>query len=162
MTCTGAAFLFPLEPKIRHQLAVSIQKEEEKRHGNNWRACLRRKAGSTRASAIFFDFCNPPGCHRRVAHKADKILRRLFDPPAQESDTWYGRLWNKAKAKVVHGFVPLLKTSSFIFDYVKDGFFFFYIFYKKAHITSEFIRCLIGFHGATILASGILMGLAVQ
>ena len=58
----GAAFTFPLEPEARHRLAVAIKKEEKKRHGKDWRTCVRRKAGSTKASAIFLDSIDPPGC----------------------------------------------------------------------------------------------------
>ena len=124
--------------------------------------CLRKKAGSTKASAIFLDSLDPPGCLKKAAFKVDKMMRKLFDPPAQEPDTWYGRLWSKGKLKVTQGFVPLLKTSSFIFDYVKDGFFFYYAVNKIAFITSSFIKGLIIFHGTTILASGVLMGMVVQ
>ena len=123
----GAAFTFPLAPIARHRLALAIQKEEKKRHGDKWRSCIRRKAGSTKASAIFLDSLNPPGCLKRVTFQADKMLRWLSDPPAQELDTWYGQLWSKAKAKVVNGFFPFLKTTSFIFDYVKDLFLFLYV-----------------------------------
>ena len=161
-TLTGAAFTFPLDPMARHCLAEHIRTEEEKRHGVTWRMCLRKKAGSTKASAIFLDSLDPPGCLKKAAFKVDKMMRKLFDPPAQEPDTWYGRLWSKGKLKVTQGFVPLLKTSSFIFDYVKDGFFFYYAVNKIAFITSSFIKGLIIFHGTTILASGVLMGMVVQ
>ena len=146
----------------KHRLAVAIKKEEEKKHGNNWRSCIRRKAGSTKASAIFLDHLDPPGQLKKVAFKADKMARKLFDPPAQEPATWYGRLWCKVKSKIVHGFVPFLKTTSFIFDYSKDFFFFFYVFYKRVYIHSDFIKGLIIFNGATILTSGVIMGLSVQ
>ena len=46
--CTGAAFTFPLDPMSKHRLALAIKKEEEKKHGDNWRSCIRRKAGSTK------------------------------------------------------------------------------------------------------------------
>ena len=88
----GAAFTFPLDPMARHRLAVEIKKEEVKRHGDDWRTCVRRKAGSTKASAIFLDSLDPPGGLKKVAFKADKMMTKLFDPPAQEPDTWYGRL----------------------------------------------------------------------
>ena len=143
-------------------MALAIQKEEKKRHGNNWRCCLRKKTGSTKASAVFLEACNPPGGLKRLAFQADKMLRCLSDPPAQDPDTWYGQLWSKAKAKAVNGFIPLLRTVSFILDYVKDLFLFVYIFSKRAFITSTFIQGLVIFHGLTILTSGVLMGLAVQ
>ena len=38
----GAAFTFPLDPMARHRLAVEIKKEEVKRHGDDWRTCVRR------------------------------------------------------------------------------------------------------------------------
>ena len=138
--CTGAAFTFPLDPMAKHRLAVAIKKEEEKKHGDNWRSCIRRKAGSTKASAILLDSLDPPGRLKKVAFKADKMVRKLFDPPAQEPDTWYGRLWCKVKSKIVHGFVPFLKTTSFIFDYSKDFFFFLYVWYKRVYIHSDFIN----------------------
>ena len=86
--CIGAAFTFPLDPMAKHRLAVAIKKEEEKKHGDNWRSCIRRKAGSTKASAIFLDHLDPPGRLKKVAFKADKMLRKLFDLPAKEPDTW--------------------------------------------------------------------------
>ena len=147
----GAAFSFPLEPIARHKLALAIQKEEKRRHGDKWQSCIKGKAGSTKASAIFLDDCNPPGCLKRVAFRADKMLRWLSEPPAHESDTWYGQLWSRAEAKVINGFIPFLKTTSFIFDYVKDLFLFLYFFSKRAFITSKFIKGLIAFHGLTIL-----------
>ena len=58
---------------------------------------------------------------------------------------------SKAKAKVINGFIPFLKTTAFIFDYVKDIFLFLYTFSKRAFITSKFIKGLIAFHGLTIL-----------
>ena len=146
----------------KHRLAVAIKKEEEKRHGDNWRSCIRRKAGSTKASAIFLDSLDPPGRLKKVAFKADKMVRKLFDPPAQEPVTWYGRLWCKVKSKIIHGFVPFLKTTSFIFDYCKDFFFFLYVWYKRVYIHSDFIKGLIIVNGATILTSGMIMGLTVQ
>ena len=126
-------------------------------HGENWRRCLRRKAGSTKASALVL-----PGLLKKVAFKADKMLRKLFDPPAKEPDTWYGRLWCKVRSKTIHGFLPLLKTTSFIFDYAKDTFFFVYVFYKRGYVKRNFIKGLIIFNGATILTSGVFMGLTVQ
>ena len=158
----GAAFSFPLDPIARHRLAQAIQKEEKKRHGDRWRSCIRRKAGSTKASAIFLDSLQPPGCLKRVAFQADKVLRWFSDSPEQEPDTWYGQLWSKAKAKVTNGFFPFLKTTSFIFDYVKDLFFFLYVWSKQAFIKQAFIKGVIGFHGLTILTSGVLMGFAIQ
>ena len=160
--CIGAAFTFPLDPMAKHRLAVAIKKEEEKKHGDNWRSCIRRKAGSTKASAIFLDSLDPPGRLKKVAFKADKMARKLFDPPAKEPVTWYGRLWCTIKSKIVHGFVPFLKTTSFIFDYCKDSFFFFYVFYKRVFIHSNFIKGLIIVNGATILTSGVITGLTVQ
>ena len=109
MSCIGAAFLFPLDPTARHRLAVAIQKEEEKKHGDNWRSCVRRKAGSTKASAIFLDSIEPPGWQKRMGFKMDMMLRKLSDPPAQEPDACYGKLWEEAKPKVVHGVFPFLK-----------------------------------------------------
>ena len=162
MPRTGAAFTFPLEPMIKHRLALGIQKEEVKRHGANWRRCVRRKAGATKASAIFLDSLRPPNCFKRVTFKVDKMLRKMTDPPEQEPDIWYLRLWSKAKAKVIYGVVPLLKTTSFLFDYAKDGFFFLHAYDRMAFIASKFIRGLICFHGLTITTSGVLMGLAVQ
>merc|ERR1719336_2405531 len=137
-------------------------KEEEKRHGDDWRACVRRKTSSTKASAIFLNSLDPPGCLKEAAFNVDKMMRKLFDPPAKEPDTWYGRLWSKVKSTVVHGFVPLLKTTSFIFDYAKDGFFFVYVVNKIAYISSSFIKGLVYFHGLSIITSGVLMGLTVQ
>ena len=90
------------------------------------------------------------------------MLRKLSDPLAQEPDTWYGRLWIKVKSKIIHGFIPLLKTTAFIFDYVKDFCFFLFALNKSISIASNFLKSLIYFHGATILTSGVLMGLAVQ
>ena len=141
---------------------MEIKKEEVRRHGGNWRSCLRKKAGSTKASAIFLDSLDPPGCLKKMTFKVDKMMRKLSDPPAQEPDTWYGRLWSKVRTKVLHGFVPLLKTTSFIFDYIKDGFFFVYVVNKIALISSRFIKGLVYFHGVSILTSGILMGLIAQ
>ena len=97
-----------------------------------------------------------------MAFQADKMLRWLSDPPAKMPDTWHGQLWSQVKAKVINGFIPLLKTTSFIFDYIKDIFFFLYLFSKQAFITSKFIKGLISFHGLTILTSGILMGSVIQ
>ena len=104
----------------KHRLAVAIKKEEEKRHGDNWRSCIRRKAGSTKASAIFLDSLKPPACLKKVTFKADKVLRWLSDTSAQGPDTWYGELLSNTLAKAVNGFFPFLKTMAFIFDYVKD------------------------------------------
>merc|ERR1719336_962379 len=137
-------------------------KEEEKRHGDNWQTCVRRKAGSTKAAAIFLDSLEPPGCLKEAAFNVEKMMRKLFDPPANDSDTWYGRLWSKVKSTIVHGFVPLLKTTSFIFDYAKDCFFFAYVVNKIAYISSSFIKGLVYFHGASKLISGVLMGLTIQ
>ena len=158
----GAAFTFPLEPEARHRLAVAIKEEEKKRHGKDWRTCVRRKAGSTKASAIFLDSIDPPGCLKRVTYKVDKVMRELTDPLEHEPDTWYGRLWNKAKPRMVNGAIPFLKTTSFIFDYVKDFFLFLYVLSKRAFIASKFLKGLINFYGATILTSGVLMGLSIQ
>ena len=162
MSAKGAAFTFPLEPIARHQLALAIQREEVKRHGVDWRSCVRRKAGSTKASAIFLDACNPPGCFKRVTFHSDKCLRWLSDPPQEEPGTWHGQLWSRAKAKTINGFLPFLKITLFIFDYVKDTFLFLYLFSKLAFIRSLFIKYVIIFHGLTIVTSGVLMGLAIQ
>merc|ERR550517_993055 len=97
-----------------------------------------------------------------MAFKVDKCLRWLSDPRAQEPDTWYGQLWNRANEKSVHGFIPFLKTTLFIFDYAKDLFLFLYVLSKRALITSKFIKGLITFHGLTILTSGVLMGFSIQ
>ena len=158
----GAAFTFPLEPEARHRLAVAIKKEEKKRHGKDWRTCVRRKAGSTKASAIFLDSIDPPGCLKRVTYKVDKVIRELTDPLEHEPDTWYGRLWNRVKQRMVNGGIPLFKTTAFIFDYVKDFFLFLYVLSKRAFIASKFLKGLINFYGATILTSGVLMGLSIQ
>ena len=158
----GAAFTFPLQPIARHKLAVAIQKEEENRNGDKWQTCIRRKAGSTKAAFVFLDSFNPTGCHKILTFGADEMLRWLSDSTAQEPDSWYKLIWNKTKAKAVFGFLPFLKTTSFVFDYVKDIFLFLYIFSKQAFIASKFIKGLINFHGLTILASGILMGFAIQ
>ena len=37
----GSAFTFPLEPIARQRLALAIQKEEKKKHGDDWRICVR-------------------------------------------------------------------------------------------------------------------------
>ena len=83
----GAAFSFPLEPIARHQLAREVQRQERKRHGEKWRNCVRRKAGSTKSSAIFLDDCNPPGCLKNTAFQADRCVRWFSDPPAKEPET---------------------------------------------------------------------------
>ena len=90
------------------------------------------------------------------------MLRWLSDPPAQEPDASYGQLWSKANTKAINGFIPFLKTTAFIFDYIKDLSLFLYVLSKRASIISKFIKGLISFHGLTILTSGILMGLSVQ
>ena len=99
---------------------------------------------------------------KKAAFQADKCMRWLSDPPMKEPDTWYGKLWSKARAKVINGFLPFLKITSFIFDYVKDVFLFLYVFSKQAFIASKFIKGLISFHGLTILTSGLLMGFSIQ
>ena len=158
----GASFLFSLESAAKHRLALAIKEEEEKRHGKEWRSCVRRKAGSTKASAIFLDSLKPPGCLKKAAFKASEGLRWLSDPPTEEPDTWYGQLWSKAKSRLINGFLPLLKISSFIIDYMKDAFWFAYLFQKRDAITSLFIKHLIKVQGLTILIQGGVTGLMVQ
>ena len=158
----GASFLFSLEPAAKHRLALAIKEEEEERHGKEWRSCIRRKAGSTKASAIFLDSLEPPGCLKRAKFKASKGLQWLSDPPAEEPDTWHGQLWSKAKLKLINGFPPFLKTTSFVIDYVKDTFFFAYLFQKRNAIMSLFIKHLIKVQGVTILSHGVITGLMIQ
>ena len=159
----GASFLFSLEPAAKHRLALAIKEQEKKRHGNEWRSCVRRKAGSTKASAIFLDSLKPPGFLKKASFKASEGLRWLSDPPAaEEPDTWYGQIWSKAKSKLVNGFPSFLKTTSFIIDYVKDTFFFAYLFQKQDVITSLFIKHLITMQGLTILSQGVITGLMIQ
>ena len=46
---------------------IRAQEEEKKRHGKEWRSCIRRKAGSTKASAIFLDSLKQPGFLKKAA-----------------------------------------------------------------------------------------------
>ena len=78
----GASFLFPLKPAAKHRLAMAIWDKEEKRHGKEWRSCIRKKAGSTKASAIFLDSLKAPGFRKRTIFKAFEGLRWLSNPPA--------------------------------------------------------------------------------
>ena len=144
----GASFLFSLEPAAKHRLAPMINEEEEKRHGKEWRSCIRRKAGSTKTSAIFLDSLEAPGFLKRAKFKALGGLRWLPDPPAEEPDTWYSQLWSKGislKLKLINVFLPFLKTTSFLIDYVKDTFFF----NKRDVIRALFIKHLITVQGQT-------------
>ena len=99
---------------------------------------------------------------KKVTFKVDRCLRWLSDPPTQEPGTWHGRLWSKAKEKVVNGFIPLLMTTLFVFDFVKDIFLFLYLFNKGTLITFKFIKGLNIFHGLTVFISGVLMGFSIQ
>ena len=158
----GAAFLFSLEPAVKHRLALAIKEEEEKRHGRDWRSCVRRKAGSTKASAIFLKSFKEPGCLKRAKFKVSEALWRLSDPPTEEPETWFGKIWSKAKSKSINGFLPLLKISSFVIDYVKDIFFFIYLLHKLEFIKSMFIKHLVTIHGLTIVSHGVITGLTIQ
>ena len=103
-------------------LAKFIVKEEEKFHGEGneeaWKECIRRKAGSNKTTSAFLDSIDESGCLNRVVFKAKQVINRM---------TGY-LLRFKVKTWVSQSFLPLLNVTMYVFDYIKDGWMFNYLF----------------------------------
>ena len=163
----GSAFNFVIDPTELHMIAEFIQKEEAKIHTNNkreWKTCVRMKAGNDGATREFLDSLQPPGFLKICKFHLKKFLIWATGLPRQRTSTRWNRFWVKTKAVFIVGILPLLKATFYILDYVKDFCLFLFLFHRMDFIDDEcsLLQGLIIFHGATILTSGIIMGLSIQ
>ena len=163
----GSAFNFIIDPKELHLIAEFIQKEEEKIHTINkhdWKTCIRLKAGNDGAAQEFLDSLQPPGFIKMCKFQLKKLLIWATGLPRQQTSTRWTRFWVKAKATFLIGMLPLLKATFYILDYVKDFCLFLFLYHRMDFIDDDcsLLYGLIIFHGATVLTSGIIMGLSIQ
>ena len=81
-----------------------------------------------------------------------------------ENAKWYLKAWYWAKSLMIYGLIPLLKTSSYKLDYVKDSFMFIFLCKRLPFISSQcaLLSGLVYFQGFSILAAGFLSGIMIQ
>ena len=96
-------------------LAKFIFDKEKKIHGKDnheeWQKCVRRKAGSNKATAAFLDSIDEPGTLKRLKYRVTKVI---------DKDRWGMRIKPHIKSWVRQGFLPLLGVTFYILDYTKD------------------------------------------
>ena len=167
----GAGFTFLLCPHARHWLANFILEQEEKIHENNQEellTCLRKKAASNSGTTDFLDSIQPPGKPTKANLKAKAkmavIVDALLEASQQDESSFHGTMAKSAKSTLFRGFWPLLKTTAYLMDYIKDGCLFAYLLqrFKFVLASCSFLRGLIVFHGVSVVTSGIIVGLAIQ
>ena len=148
-------------------LAKFILKEEEKIHGEGnkeaWQECVRRKAGSNKATSAFLDSINEPGCWKRFKYKVTKVINWFTDPP-ENIDTMWGMLKSRIKTWVSLSFIPLLSVTRFVFDYIKDAWMAYYLFRRLGFINPRcnLLNGLVYVYGTSIAVAGVLMGFVFQ
>ena len=167
----GTGFNFLLCPDARYWLANFIQEQEEKIHQGNQEevlTCLRKKAGSNVGTSEFLDSIQPPGlttkANLKIKTMVAVIVDTLIEPSQEEETSFHGTLVISAKSTLFRGLWPLLKTTAYLFDYIKDGCLFAYLLQRFKFVldSCSFLRGLIVFHGVSVISSGVIVGLAVQ
>ena len=122
----GAGFSLLDHPVARHVLAKLIVKEEEKIHGEDnleeWQECVRKKAGSNKATAAFLDSIDKPGLLKMVKYRFSRAIAWMTEDPEDVHTRW-GRIKPLIKSWVRHSFLPLFGVSLYIFDYLnREGY----------------------------------------
>ena len=165
----GAGFTFLLCPRARHWLATFIMVQEQRIHENNQQEmlrCLRKKTASNSATTEFLDSVQHPGSLAKANLKAKAtmvvIVDALLEQTREETISFCGMMLKSAKSTLFRGFWPLLKTTAYLMDYIKDGCLFAYLLQRFKLVLSSFLRGLIVFHGVSVISSGIIVGLAIQ
>ena len=163
----GTGYSLLSHPGARHMLAKFIVKEEEKIHGEGneeaWKECVRRKAGSNKKTAAFLDSIDEPGCLKKFKYKVAKVINWMTDHP-ENVDTMWAKLKSSVKSWVSLSFLPLLNITMHVFDYIKDGWMFNYLFRRLGFINPRcnLLHGLVYAYGASIGVAGVLMGFVVQ
>ena len=163
----GVGFTFLAHPVARHLLAKYIVEQEKKIHGDenkaDWRQCLRRKAGSNRASAAFLDSIECPGKRKWYVFRVTKAINWIVDPRMEDKTRW-GRFKTNVKSWVVHGTLPLFWVFLYLMDYTKDTWLFVYLYQRLQFINDRcsLLRGLIYFYGASIGVAAFLMSFVIQ
>ena len=167
----GAGFTFLLCPHARHWLANFILEQEEKIHEANQEEllkCLRKKAASNAGTTEFLDSIQFPGypakANLKTKAKMADIVDVLLEASQEGESSFYGTMVKSGKSTLFRGFWPLLKTTAYLMDYIKDGCLFAYLLqrFKFVLASCSFLRGLIVFHGVSVVTSGIIVGLAIQ
>ena len=163
----GTGYSLLSHPNARHMLAMFIVKEEEKIHGDvneeAWQECIRRKAGSNKATAAFLDSIDEPGCLKRFKYKMMRVINWLTDNP----ENLQGRcnlVRSRFKSWVSLSSLPLLSVTLHVLDYIKDGWMANYLFRRLGFINSRcnLLSGLVYVYGASIGVAGVLMAFVFQ
>ena len=163
----GTGYSLLSHPGARHMLAKFIVKEEEKIHGEGneeaWKECVRRKAGSNKATAAFLDSIDEPGCWKRFKYKVMKVVNWMTDHP-ENLHIRCNLLRSRFKSWVSLSFLPLLSVTVHVFDYIKDGWMANYLFRRLGFIypRCNLLHGLVYVYGASIGVAGVLMGFVFQ
>ena len=162
----GAAFTLPLEPAVRHQLASFIRNQEQRLHGrrkHRWMSCVRKKAGSSKASEKFVDFLDEPGLLKRATYTTEETISKLFRS-SKDQKTKLDKVKDLASS-VIHAAIPQAKAAWYMVDYVKDTCFFAYLYHRLQFIIDPqfaWLQVLVYLQGSSILVAGTITGIVVQ
>ena len=158
----GCTFDFPRHPQTWHRMAQLIHAEERKIHEDNhrkWKACIRKKAKSARATR-FCRSLESPNCLRVGIYHVKRALNRLLDPVTSDDQARCHKIW----VTLNQSLIPITKTTIYLLDFIKDGCLFLFLLNRLKFIYSHAIllKKLIVFHGLSILTSSCVVGWAIQ
>ena len=161
---TSIGFTLPIDPASRHWLARFIQRMEKDIHGEHWLACARSKIGRGKVAEGFLDHLDTPGMLKELSYLHQRVTNWIIQLPAKDSVNIFIKLWAHIKAIIMKSFGPLLKSSSYILDIVKDIVLFVYLLDRRTFIDPKciFLEDLIYFHGTSVVLSGVITGLVIQ
>ena len=163
----GTGYSLLSHPGARHILATFIVKEEEKIHGRGneeaWMECVRRKAGSNKATSAFLNSVSVPGSFKRFKYQVQKVINWITDHP-QNLKTRCNLLSSRFKTWVSQSLLPLLSVTLHVFDFIKDGWMANYLFRRLGFINPRcnLLHGLVYAYGASIGVAGVLMGFVFQ
>ena len=125
-------------------------------------SCVRKKAGSSKASEKFVNFLDKPGFKKRATYKTEETISKLFRA-SKVQKTKLEKVKDLASS-VIHAAIPQAKAAWYMIDYVKDSCFFAYLYSRLQYIEPEYIwlKVLIYLQGASILVAGTMTGIVVQ
>ena len=72
-------------------------------------------------------FHGPNGNLKKIKFEVARVIDRMLAFSSLENAKWYLKAWYWAKSLMIYGLMPLLKTSSYMLDYVKDSFMFIFL-----------------------------------